>query len=845
MKIFENRKIKGAVSIFLVIITIPAMLLSAVLIDGSRMASARAMAQEGTDLAAASVLASYNQTLKDQYGLFALNEKDPEKLKAVFEESLNATLLASGMELDSAYSERLWDIMKTTLTGNKSYMGESFLNLYDFNLEKCTVEPLYALANQDVLESQMVEYAKFRGLYVMTDRMDIFSSLGDMKKEAEKNETTADVMEDKMDADEANSKADRELAELREQIKTLNNDIGSVKTAEDNYISALKAKMEEIRIENTDTEDELSTSQSRAADDYEKSRKDLKNAAEKACKQAGNVLKQAEKAKKEVETAIGRLESFQSKNQGKAAGNESVGNLIADAENNINIYKTDYLPEIQNLIDDSILNQMDNDSRIKSNLDDVMEDIHEAITKYIEVIDEMRDESSSEDGEDGEESEEESEEEEEITEYYYYYLNSSDNTTEVDSAVSGRGVSHSYEPAVKDIAAYFTGKNWEAENVNPSKKYKGVPSGKIDESFAEEQSGKTGNSDTNLEGEAQRGSVEDSVYNARPSKTWTSENGKKNNTSFYNKNSDLTASKSIMNQGKHSMILDIAEAARDDILCFTYMFGTFKTRLTGVKKFTSEGMSSSDKNSFYMPKWRYAHPDGELDMRFNPKRDRSTVLRSEIEYLVYGNKSDAANEAAVYATIFAERLANNMIVLYAEEKINAACHGAAAAACAASMGIVPEPVFFWIFLTAWATAETVIEMDYLISGGYKIPLIKTTNQILLTIDVGNMSGENGQGLISHYGESGVFVSYEDYLLLLLLIKGRDKRIMRTADLIEMNMKKNGEEDFTMADAYTWIHGDTELSIRYLFGTVQPFKETYEKEGYTGRMHFTNTIYQGY
>lgn len=840
MKIFENRRIKGAISIFLVIITIPTMLLSAVLIDGSRMASARAMAQEGTDLAAASVLASYNQILKDQYGLFALNEKDPEKLKAVFEESLNATLLASGMDLDSAYSERLWDIMKTTLTGNKSYMGESFLNLYDFNLEKCTLEPLYALANQDVLESQMVEYAKFRGLYVMMDRMDIFSSLSDMKKEAEKNETTADVMEDKMDADEANAAADRELAELRKQIEILNTNIKTVETEKDSYITALKAKMEKLRIENTDTEDDLSREQSQEAGHYEEKQRSLKKAADAACKQAGVVLRQAEKAKSEIETAIGRLETFKSENQGKSADNESVGGLLNDAEENIKSYKEDYLPELQKIIDDPILDQMSKDSDIQSDLDLVMDEIDEAITKYMDVIEEMQEESDSEDSDD-----EEEEEDEEITEYYYYYLNSSDSTTDADSAVEGRGVSHSYEPAVKDIVAYFIGKNWEAEKVNPSKKYEGISTDKIDESFAQQQSGKTGSSDTNLEGEAERGSVEDSVYNARPSKTWTSENGKNNNTNFYNKNSDLTSSKSIMNQGKHSMILDIAETARDDILCFTYMFGTFKTRLTGVKKFTSEGMSSADKNSFYMPKWRYAHPEGELDMRFNPKRDRNTVLRSEIEYLVYGNKSDAANEAAVYGTIFAERLANNMVILYAEKKINAACHGAAAAACAATGGVVPEPVFFWIFLTAWATAETVIEMDYLISGGYRIPLIKTTDQILLTVDVDDMSGENGQGLISHYGESGVFVSYEDYLLLLLLIKGRDKRIMRTADLIEMNMKKNGEEDFTMADAYTWIHGDTELSIRYLFGTVQPFKETYEKEGYISRIHFTNTIYQGY
>ena len=176
-----------------------------------------------------------------------------------------------------------------------------------------------------------------------------------------------------------------------------------------------------------------------------------------------------------------------------------------------------------------------------------------------------------------------------------------------------------------------------------------------------------------------------------------------------------------------------------------------------------------------------------------------------------------------------------------KDTIKETCHAAAAAACLATEGIVPETVFFWIFLTAWATAETSIEMNYLISYGYKIPFIKTKDNILL----GDSPQAAGSDLINHYGETGVFVSYEDYLLILLLVKGRDKRIMRSADLIEMNMIKAGQTDFTMEKAYTYIHADTELSIRYLFGSVMPFGQAYEEKGYSGRMHFTNTIYQGY
>ena len=102
-----------------------------------------------------------------------------------------------------------------------------------------------------------------------------------------------------------------------------------------------------------------------------------------------------------------------------------------------------------------------------------------------------------------------------------------------------------------------------------------------------------------------------------------------------------------------------------------------------------------------------------------------------------------------------------MIALYAEKTINAACHAAAAAASAATMGTVPEPVFFWIFLTAWVTMETIIEMDYLILGGYKIPILKTAKNVL-TKNPANVKIEN-------YGRTGIFVSYEDYLLLLFYL----------------------------------------------------------------------------
>ena len=80
---------------------------------------------------------------------------------------------------------------------------------------------------------------------------------------------------------------------------------------------------------------------------------------------------------------------------------------------------------------------------------------------------------------------------------------------------------------------------------------------------------------------------------------------------------------------------------------------------------------------------------------------------------------------------------------------------------------------------------------------------------------------------------------------MLLLAGDEKRIMRSADLIEMNMKKNGQNDFTMEKAFTYMKADTSVSLRYLFGEVMPFSSSYEEKGYSGRLKFSSSIYMGY
>ena len=94
-----------------------------------------------------------------------------------------------------------------------------------------------------------------------------------------------------------------------------------------------------------------------------------------------------------------------------------------------------------------------------------------------------------------------------------------------------------------------------------------------------------------------------------------------------------------------------------------------------------------------------------------------------------------------------------------------------------------------MFISAWAVAETYVDMNYLINGGYKIPLFKTKDNLILTLDPSEWT--EGKDLKSHYQEKGILFRMRIISLFCCLYREKKSRSWRTADLIEMNMKKNG------------------------------------------------------
>ncbi|MDE6912325.1 MAG: hypothetical protein K2P35_01335 [Lachnospiraceae bacterium] len=164
----------------------------------------------------------------------------------------------------------------------------------------------------------------------------------------------------------------------------------------------------------------------------------------------------------------------------------------------------------------------------------------------------------------------------------------------------------------------------------------------------------------------------------------------------------------------------------------------------------------------------------------NQKED--SVLKYQIEYILYGLSSDASNLSACLATLFAVRSAGNLIAIYSNSGMKAQAEAVAEILCCLIACPELTPVLKNILLGVWALAESVADMKNLLDGG-KVPLIKKEGQWSLSLSgvlSGNFfgSGKKEEGL-----------SYQAYLRVLLGLMNQQKKVARSLDIVEMDIRE--------------------------------------------------------
>ena len=162
------RKTKGAIAVFMSLILLLVFVFGCLIVDGTRILSAKSIILGAGDLAMNSALANYDTKLKDMYGLMGMKEI-PEDLSEYFNHSINAaTLNDSG----------------------KKYGGLIQLDTESFQLKPvngsqvCCTEPM---------RQQILEYAKYRAPLAFGDEM--LDKLSSVKKKMKTTEAVQQQLE--------------------------------------------------------------------------------------------------------------------------------------------------------------------------------------------------------------------------------------------------------------------------------------------------------------------------------------------------------------------------------------------------------------------------------------------------------------------------------------------------------------------------------------------------------------------------------------------------------------------------------------------------------------------------
>lgn len=165
------------------------------------------------------------------------------------------------------------------------------------------------------------------------------------------------------------------------------------------------------------------------------------------------------------------------------------------------------------------------------------------------------------------------------------------------------------------------------------------------------------------------------------------------------------------------------------------------------------------------------------------------LLDYQIEYILYGQDSDAANLRASALTLFSLRAVSNLLYLYGDSTKRNEVEFVSTIIC--DLLVMPQltEVLTGIIMGVWALAESVADVRDLLSGG-KVPLIKDSNDWHL-----GLSGIfNGELSGSSKGNNGL--SYEDYLRVLLALMNKNDKALRSLDIVEMDIRQTqGNADF--------------------------------------------------
>jgi len=195
---------------------------------------------------------------------------------------------------------------------------------------------------------------------------------------------------------------------------------------------------------------------------------------------------------------------------------------------------------------------------------------------------------------------------------------------------------------------------------------------------------------------------------------------------------------------------DLVKTGLDNVKINEYIMGTFKSFVQGS--------------------------DSDIDL-FTKYQRTSYLNRGEVEYVLYGLRTEAANINKTMVHIYTIRLAMNTLHIYMDPQKMAASE-AVGLGLAGWTGFL-APVVTQVVRLAWSTGESFIDMNKL-RKGEGVPFYKISPS-QWQLDLGLVCDPVDE-------PSDVFdLSYHDYLRLFLLTLDDNLKLERIQDLLTLNL----------------------------------------------------------
>lgn len=216
---------KGAVTVLVTLLLVPALLITGSGVDIARIYTARSIVQDANQMAANAALTQYDAMLQDLYGLFAISTED-ENLQKMVTEYVNLSLYGTENPQPGSGDTGAFALFSGSVSSTKVETQKS--------LGKTEIKTNSAAVSE--LRHQIEEYAKFRAPVA------IASEIIDRLKAFDQIKANADVIEDKTAIDSMVS----DLQTLCKEVKKAIDDADKIKGEQEKLINELNDLLDEV-----------------------------------------------------------------------------------------------------------------------------------------------------------------------------------------------------------------------------------------------------------------------------------------------------------------------------------------------------------------------------------------------------------------------------------------------------------------------------------------------------------------------------------------------------------------------------------------------------------------------